>query len=57
MWNSLPNHVLETGTGFQFENRLDRLRWQNAKFKYNYRAAPPDGTFNAEVLHHKNLGI
>lgn len=57
MWNSLPNHVLETGTGFQFENRLDRLRWQNAKFKYNYRAAPPDGTFNAEVLHHKDLGI
>jgi ribonuclease P/MRP protein subunit RPP40 len=40
MWNSLPNHVVESDNLLMFKNRLDRA-WLNEQFKFQYRASPP----------------
>ena len=37
LWNSLPNHIVEAKTIFQFENRLDR-HWENHPMKYDFTA-------------------
>ena len=37
LWNSLPNHIVEAKTMFQFENRLDRHR-ENHPMKYDFTA-------------------
>jgi hypothetical protein len=38
LWNSLPNHIVEAKTMFQFENRLDR-HWENHPMKYDFRTS------------------
>ena len=37
LWNSLPNHIVEAKTMFQFENRLDK-HWENHPMKYDFTA-------------------
>ena len=49
MWNSLPNCVVEADSVIHFEILLDRF-WQNAEFKFKYRAAPPNRVNTAGVL-------
>jgi hypothetical protein len=44
LWNSLPNHIVEAKTMFQFENRLDR-HWENHPMKYDFTAEYGPTTF------------
>jgi hypothetical protein len=48
LWNSLPNHIVEAKTMFQFENRLDR-HWENHLIKYDFTAeyGPTTGRLGA----------
>ena len=58
LWNSLPNHIVEAKTMFQFENRLDR-HWEKHPIKYDFTAeyGPTTGRLGAVKNYEEELPI